>query len=118
MYVRTLCKDFLLLSLPCHQVCTLQFCESALTVQFGCKVLISEQNDGFSTIEKGMQALQMNSRIAELTVIWLALFSGLKFSFVCLAGFVEVSNSFAFRFDDLAVFINSMYCTTLRGCFF
>ena len=57
------------------------------------------------------------SRIAELTVFWLALFFGLKFSFVCLAGFVEAPNTLAFRFDDLAVLINSVYCTTLLGCF-
>jgi hypothetical protein len=64
-----------------------------------------------------MQAPQMNSRIAELTVIWFALFAGLKLSFVCLAGFAEAPNTLAFRFDDLAVFINSVYCSTLQGCF-
>jgi hypothetical protein len=52
------------------------------TLQFGCKVLISEQNHRFSTMEKGMQVPQMNSSIAELKVISFALFAGFKLNFV------------------------------------
>lgn len=64
-------------------------------MQVGGKVLISERNDEFSTMEKGMHTPQINSRIAELTAIWLTLFTGLKLSLDCLAGLVETPNALA-----------------------